>query len=58
MSFKEYIKKASLAPEEGDIIEYLSIRDRLTSNVLVNSQRNIPGTACSRESDVTKLWEA
>lgn len=58
MSFKEYIKKASLAPEEGDIIEYLSIRDRLTSNVLVNSQRNIPGTACSREADVTKLWEA
>ena len=57
MSFKEYIKKASLAPEEGDIVEYLSIRDRLTSNVLVNSQRNIPGTACSREADVTKLWE-
>lgn len=58
MSFEEYIRKASLAPEEGDIIEYLSIRDRLTSNVLVNSQRNIPGTACSREADVTKLWEA
>ena len=57
MSFKEYIKKASLAPEEGDIIEYLSIRGRLTSNVLVNSQRDIPGTACSREADVTKLWD-
>lgn len=57
MSFKEYIKKASLAPEEGDIIEYMSIRDRLTSNVLVNSQREIPGTACNYEADVTKLWE-
>ena len=53
MSFKEYIKKASLAPEDGDIIEYLSIRDRLTSNGLVNSQRNIPGIACSREVDIT-----
>ncbi len=56
MSFKEYIKKASLAPEEGDIIEYMSIRDRLTSNVLVNSQRDIPGTACSYEMDVTGLY--
>ncbi|MBR3767994.1 MAG: 2-oxo acid dehydrogenase subunit E2 [Clostridia bacterium] len=56
MSFKEYIKKASLAPEEGDIIEYMSIRDRLTSNVLVNSQRDIPGTACSYEADVTELY--
>ncbi len=57
MSFKEYIKKASLAPEEGDIIEYMTIRDRLTSNVLVNSQRDIPGTACSYEADVTALYD-
>ncbi len=57
MSFKEYIKKASLAPEEGDIIEYMTIRDRLTSNVLVNSQRDIAGTSCSYELDVTKLYE-
>ncbi|MBR6637305.1 MAG: 2-oxo acid dehydrogenase subunit E2, partial [Lachnospiraceae bacterium] len=57
MSFREYIKKASLAPEEGDKIEYMSIRDRLISNVLVNSQREIPGTACNYEADVTRLWE-
>lgn len=57
MSFKEYIKKASLAPEQGDIIEYMTIRDRLTSNVLVNSQRDIPGTACNFDADVTKLWD-
>ena len=57
MSFKEYVKKASLAPEDGDIIEYMTIRDRLTSNVLVNSQREIPGTACSYEMDVTRLCE-
>ncbi len=57
MSFKEYINKASLAPDKGDIIEYMSIRDRLTSNVLVNSQRDIPGTACSYEMDVTELYK-
>lgn len=57
MTFKEYIKNASLAPEEGDIIEYMTIRDRLTSNVLVNSQREIPGTACSYEADVTALYD-
>lgn len=57
MSLKEYIRKASLAPESGDIIEYMTIRDRLTSNVLVNSQRDIPGTACSYEADVTALYD-
>ncbi len=57
MSFSDYIKKASLAPEEGDIIEYMTIRDRLTSNVLVNSQREIPGTACNYEPDITGLYE-
>lgn len=57
MSFKEYINKARLAPEEGDIIEYMTIRDRLTSNVLVNSQREIPGTSCCYEADVSLLWE-
>lgn len=57
MSFKQYLNKARLAPEEGDIIEYMTIRDRLTSNVLVNSQREIPGTACNYDADITALWE-
>ncbi|MBE6715995.1 MAG: 2-oxo acid dehydrogenase subunit E2 [Ruminococcaceae bacterium] len=57
MSFKEYIKTSTLAPEQGDIVEYMSIRDRITSNVLVNSQKEIPGTACSYEADVTALLE-
>lgn len=56
MKFRDYLKKAALAPEEGDIVEYMTIRDRLTSNVLVNSQREIPGTACSKKADVTGLW--
>ncbi len=57
MNFREYIKKAALAPEEGDRVEYMTIRDRLTSNVLVNSQRDIPGTACNFDADVTALLE-
>lgn len=57
MSFKEYLRVATLAPEEGDEIEYLSIRSRVACNALVNSQRNIPGTACNYEADVTKLWD-
>lgn len=55
MSFRDYINNSTLHPEPGDTVEYMTIRDRITSNVLVNSQRDIPGTACSYEADVTKL---
>ena len=57
MSLKEYLRAATLSPEEGDEVEYLSIRSRVASNALVNSQRNIPGTGCNYEPDVTALWE-
>ncbi len=57
MGLKEYIKVARLTPEEGDKIEYMSMRDRMSSNALVNSQRNIPGVGCTYEADVTKLLE-
>lgn len=57
MSFKDYLNKAALAPEEGDTVEYMTIRDRLTSNVLVNSQREVAGTSCNYELDVTGLYE-
>ena len=57
MDFKEYLRVATLAPEEGDEIEYLSIRSRVACKALVNSQRNIPGTACNYEADVTAFWE-
>ena len=57
MSFKEYLKVATLAPDEGDEIEYLSIRSRVACNALVNSQRDIPGTGCNYEADVTAFWE-
>lgn len=57
MSFKEYLRVATLAPEEGDEIEYLGIRSRVACNALVNSQRNIPGTGCNYEADITGFWE-
>lgn len=57
MDFKKYIKEATLAPEEGDIVEYLNIRGRLLSNVLVNAQRDIPSVACTYDADITKLFE-
>ena len=57
MSFKEYLKVATLAPDEEDKIEYLSIRSRVACNALVNSQRNIPGAACNYEADVTAFWQ-
>lgn len=57
MSFKEYLKVATLAPDEGDEIEYLSIRSRVACNALVNSQRDIPGTGCNYEADITAFWE-
>ncbi len=57
MNLKEYMKTATIRPQEGDTVEYMSLRSRMLSNVVVNSQRNIPGVACSYEADVTGLME-
>lgn len=57
MSFKKYMKEATLSPEEGDVIEYLNIRGRLLSNVLVNAQRDIPSVACTYDRDITAFYE-
>ncbi len=57
MSFKEYINRAKLAPEEGDIIEILDVRSRVFSNALVNAQREIPAVCCNYNADITAFWE-
>lgn len=57
MNLKEYMKTATIRPQDGDTIEYMSLRSRMLSNVVVNSQRNIPGVACSYDADVTGLME-
>ena len=55
MSYKEYMRRAKLAPEEGDKIEYLDIKGKLLSNVLVNAQKEIPGVGCTYDADVTSF---
>lgn len=55
MKIKKYLKEARLAPDSGDRIEYMTLRDKMMSNALVSSQRNTPGVACSYEADITRL---
>ncbi len=57
MNLKEYMQTSVIRPQEGDTVEYMSLRSRMLGNVVVNSQRNIPGVACSYEADVTGLME-
>ncbi|MBO5935885.1 MAG: 2-oxo acid dehydrogenase subunit E2 [Clostridia bacterium] len=57
MSFKEYINRAKLAPEEGDIIEIMDVRSRVFSNALVNAQREIPSVCCTYNADITAFWQ-
>lgn len=58
MSFKEYINRAKLAPEECDTIEIMDIRSRVFSNALVNAQREIPAVCCTYNADITQFWKA
>ncbi len=58
MSFKEFMRIATLAPDSEDTIEIIDIKERLISNVLVNSQREIPGVGCTYDADVTELVKA
>ncbi len=55
MKIKKYLQQARLAPDSGDRIEYMTLRDKMMSNALVNSQRNTPGVACTYEADITRL---
>ena len=57
MSFKYYMQRALSAPEEGDRIEYFNLKARVTGNVLVNAQRNIPTPTYVYEADITKFYE-
>lgn len=56
MSFKYYVQRALAAPEEGDRIEYFNLKARVSGNVLVNAQRNIPTPTYVYEADVTKFY--
>lgn len=57
MDFKEFIRGAICAPEEGDTVEYFNLKARVSGNVLTNAQREIPSPAYTYEADITKLLE-
>ena len=58
MDFKEYLRAARLDPEEGDKTQYLTMGDKMVSNVFVNGQRNSPSVCSTYNADVTKFAEA
>ena len=57
MDFKEFMRGALCNPEEGDKVEYFNLKARVSCNVLVNAQRNIPSPAYTYEPDITKFLE-
>ena len=57
MDFKYYMQRALDMPEDGDKIEYFNLKARISGNVLVNAQRNIPTPVYVYEADVTKFYE-
>lgn len=57
MNFNEYMKAARQTPEKGDKIEYMTLRNKMMSNVFVNAQRNSPSVSGTYDADVTKFTE-
>ena len=58
MDFKEYLRAARLEPVNGDRAEYMTMADKMLSNVFVNGQRNSPVVCTLYKADVTKFAEA
>ena len=57
MDLKEYLRAARLDPENGDRAEYMTMSDKMLSNVFVNGQRNSPSVCSTYDADVTKFAE-
>ncbi len=57
MSFKYYMQRALDMPEDEDRIEYFNLKARISSNVLVNAQKNIPTPVYIYDADVTKFYD-
>lgn len=58
MNLREYMRAARLEPENGDRAEYMTMADKMLSNVFVNGQRNSPVVCTLYKADVTKFVEA
>lgn len=57
MDFKKFIQGALEIPDPEDKIVYFPVKSRVSSNVLVNSQKNIPNAGFNFDADITKFWE-
>lgn len=57
MNFKEYIKAGKITAGKDDTIKYMSLADKMMSNVFVNGQRNSPTASGVYEADVTELMK-
>ena len=57
MNFFDYMKSARQTPEKGDKTEYMTLRDKMMSNVFINAQRNSAPVCGIYEADVTALSE-
>lgn len=57
MDFKEFMRGALCKPEDGDTVEYFNLKGRVSCNILVNAQRNIPSPTYAYEPDITKFLE-
>lgn len=55
MNLKEYMKAARLTPERDDKIEYMTMGDKMLSNVFINAQRNSAPVCSIYEADVTEF---
>lgn len=58
MSFKDYMRAARLTPTKEDKIEYMTMGDKMLSNVFVNGQRNSPSVCGTYDADVTEFVKA
>ena len=55
MSFKDYMRAARLTPTREDKIEYMTMGDKMLSNVFVNGQRNSPSVCATYDADATEF---
>ena len=57
MNLKEYMKASKITAEKGDRIQYMTLGDKMLSNVFVNGQRNSPTVCGVYEADVTEFMK-
>ncbi len=57
MNFKEYMKAARITEGKDDKTEYMTLGDKMLSNVFVNGQRNSPTVSCVYDADVTEFFK-